>query len=349
MITVFGEVMLRISPENKGSRLFNTKLFKIEPGGSESNVAVALSNLGNKTQLVTKLPNNDLRHTILRYLNTYKIGTDFIKYADNRIGMYWTENGVSIRNSKVIYDRENSAFFNTKPDDFRWEEIFSKSFWYHVSGITPALRESLFKIQIDSLDKASKSKQFISFDLNLRKTLWNWIESKKDRKKYYENICAFADMLIGNEEDFFESLDLDNKINKRNYKDLNFGQYEYLLSSLFTRFKKVKYIGISLRSSIDASLNNWQGLFAIRNGSEYKMFKSSVFKVSNIVDRVGAGDSFAAGLIHGINNLKDNMEIVEFAVAFSALKHTIAGDSCDFFTEDVKNILNSNGSGRILR
>jgi len=346
----FGEIMLRISPNNKGKRIFQESNFRIEPGGSESNVAVALSNLGCNVKFITSLPDNHLRHIILRYLRQYGIDTGGILFSGNKLGMYWTENGVSVRPSKVVYDRENSSFFNSKYEDYNWKDVFKDGKWLHTSGINAALNKSLSEILIKILNKAKSEGLTNSLDLNYRSSLWNWVQEKLEIHEVYKKLCNHADLIIGNETDFSDCLGIDNNTKKGCSQNINISTYESIVDETFSKFSDLKYIAISLRGSVSASENKWQGILAERSSFKIRMFESKEYYITDIVDRIGAGDSFSAGIIFGLNKYPgEYQKIVDFATAFSCLKHTIVGDACEFFEDDAIHLINSEGSGRIQR
>jgi Sugar kinases, ribokinase family len=346
----FGEIMLRISPYSNGKRIFQESNFRIEPGGSESNVAVSLSNLGCNVKFITSLPENHLKHIILRYLRQYGIDTDGVVFSGNKLGMYWTENGVSVRPSKVVYDRENSSFFNSKYEDYNWKDIFKDGKWLHTSGINAALNKSLSEILIKILNKAKSEGLINSLDLNHRSSLWNWVQEKLEIHEVYKKLCNHADLIIGNETDFSDCLGIGNNTKKGCSQDINISNYESIMYETFSKFSNLKYIAISLRDSISASENKWQGILAERSDNKIKTFESKEYIITDIVDRIGAGDSFSAGIIFGLNKYPgEYQKIVDFATAFSCLKHTVTGDACEFFEDDVINLINSKGSGRIQR
>jgi 2-dehydro-3-deoxygluconokinase len=332
----FGEIMLRISPSYKGDRIFRTRNFTIEPGGSESNVSVALANLGFNVEFVTSIPDNDLKIIILRYLKKYGIGVENIVFLGKRIGLYWTENGISVRPSKVLYDRQYSAFYNSKYEDYCWEKIFRNGKWLHVSGITAALSSEKCKM-LENILEYSKSNNLInSIDLNYRGKLWNWVRSKSDIHKNYNQICTKADLIIGNETDYYDCIGISKKPRE-------------IMIELFKIFPKLKYAAISLRESLSASENKWKGIFSVKN-NKIEFYESAQYLITDIVDRVGAGDCFSAGIIYGISKFKsDFQKVVDFAVSISCLKHTIRGDSCEFTEDDVVNFIETKGSGRIQR
>jgi 2-dehydro-3-deoxygluconokinase len=346
----FGEIMLRISPYNKGKRIFQESNFRIEPGGSESNVAVSLSNLGCNVKFITSLPDNHLKHIILRYLRQYGIDTGGIVFSGDKLGMYWTENGVSVRPSKVIYDRENSSFSKSKYENYDWGDIFEDGKWLHTSGITASLNKSSSNMLLEILKGAKSSGLTNSLDLNYRSCLWNWVQEKLEIHEVYKKLCNHADLIIGNETDFSDCLGIDNNIKKGYAQDINIPNYESIVDEIFSKFSDLKYIAIDLRSSISASENKWQGILAERSGVKVRIFGSKEYYLTHIVDRIGAGDSFSAGIIFGLNKYPgEYQKIVDFATAFSCLKHTVTGDACEFFEDDVIHLINSEGSGRIQR
>jgi 2-dehydro-3-deoxygluconokinase len=345
-IVTFGEIMLRISPQDNGKRLIQTNNFRIEPGGSESNVAIALANLGNDVAFLTRLPDNVLKEIILRYLRQYNIDTSYISIGGSRLGIYWTEHGIGPRASKVIYDREKSSFATLEYNDFNWDEIGKDLHWFHTSGISPAVSETVYsvlkKVMADFKDDIN-----ISIDLNYRDTLWNWL--KKDRYAINEkmfDLCSTSTLITGNETDFQNALGITSKKNSED----KIGFYHDIAEKTFDKMPKLKYLAVSIRDSISASENIWTGILFYKKNNEIRYSKGVEYRLNNIVDRVGAGDSFTGGIIHGIiNNQKDPQKIIDFAVTISGLKHTIKGDASQFSINDVQHALDTKGSGRILR
>ncbi|MFC2025027.1 PfkB family carbohydrate kinase [Chloroflexota bacterium] len=345
-IFTFGEIMLRLSPSDKGERLIQTNSFRIEPGGSESNVAVALANLGDEVSFLTILPDNPLAEKIRRYLRQYNVDTSYIAMGGTRLGLYWTENGVGSRASLVIYDRESSAFANLTFDNFDWDKINKDALWFHTSGISPAVSENvsrtLEKILLN-LDEGIN----ISMDLNYRANLWKWIDpnNKDSLHKTMLKLCSKVFLLTGNETDFHDTLGFgENK--KNNTLEI----YSGIANEAFEQLPILKYVAISLRDSISASENTWSGILFVKDQNEIKHFNGPNFHIKDIVDRVGAGDSFSAGIIHGILNHGENPQsIIDFAIALSALKHTVRGDASQFTENDVIQALETGGSGRIIR
>lgn len=342
MITTFGEIMLRLSPNRKDERINQAVEFRVEPGGSESNVAIALSNLGMKARFVTKLPSNPLTDKILQYLHQFKIDTKHIKIDGEKLGIYWTENGIGPRNSYVIYDRSNSAFSSIKNNDFNWADILSDSTWFHFSGISPAVSS---KVNSSLLKAIKDIKIPYSIDLNYRNKLWNWVNNKKsDVNNIMTNLCSGAELIAGNESDFQNVFNISStlKTEEEIYSDI--------AKKCFNKFHNINYIAISNRKSISASNNIWNGFLFVKNDKTF-MYKVDEIELESIQDRVGTGDSFVSGIIYGLlhKNSFSYQKIVEFAIALSSLNHTTMGDSSRFSLEDVKNTMKTKGSGRIIR
>lgn len=344
-IITFGEIMLRISPADKCERIKQAKIFKAEPGGSESNVAIALAQLGHKVDFITKIPDNHFKNVIFKYLNQHEVGAQYIAIGAERLGIYWTENGIGIRASQVIYDRENSSFSNFKKKDFNWCAVNNNASWFHTSGITPAISKNSCK-NIVSIVNSLDEKIEISIDLNYRNKLWNWI--KGDRKKEIKNImnhlCQRAHLITANETDLQNMLGFPLK------EDCDITEYGKVADDMFSRFSGLNFLAISLRASLSASVNDWTGLLFARTGSRVKSFKGPAYRLDNIADRVGTGDSFTAGIIHGIQAFKNNFQhVIDFAVVLSALNHTVLGDASQFSEKDIEDVIKSKASGRIIR
>lgn len=342
MITTFGEIMLRIGPSHSSERIIQTNNFRIEPGGSESNVAIALANLGQESQFVSQLPKNELGKSVIRYLVKHGVGVHRIILGGKRIGLYWTENGTGPRKSFVIYDRENTSFSESEYEDFNWDEILKRTKWFHFSGISPAVSLSVAKL----LEKVTNNCLCpYSVDLNYRAKLWNWTESKsKEICSTMTTLCDNATLIAGNETDFNNIFGIDSpQINDDK-------KYLEIAEKVFSKFSKAKFIAISNRKSISATLNDWSGYLFIRNGN-ISSLKGMHYHLDNIQDRVGTGDSFVAGIIYGLNNFKkeEYKKTIDFATTLSALNHTTRGDASYFAKDDVFEALKTKGSGRIIR
>lgn len=342
MISTFGEIMLRINPANARERITQAKSFRIEPGGSESNVAIALSNLGLKTAFITNLPDNQLADIVLQYLRQHGVDTSYINRTNNRIGLYWTETGIGPRNSYVIYDRQDSAFSRSVFDDFRFDEILSKSSWFHFSGISPAVSENiavLLNILVDNCPCP------YSVDLNFREKLWGWVNKDRSRiDKVMRHLCRKATLIAGNETDF------QNYFGIQATPGSKAEEYTEIAHKSFDLFPAAEYIAISNRSSRSATVNDWTGYLFVRDDHTF-IYKAMDYAIDSIADRVGTGDSFVAGIIFGLFS-KDRLgfeKIINFAVSLSALNHTTVGDASFFSETDVWSVLKSSGSGRIIR
>lgn len=345
MIVTFGEIMLRISPVDTSERIGGADRFLVEPGGSESNVAVALANLGNHVSFITKIPDNPLGQKVLRYLRNFNVDTSLIQMGGERIGIYWTENGIGVRASEVIYDRKDSAF-----SMLRFKEI-EKTLsrlpvkWFHVSGITPAVSEETFKLLLRVLNALSPETK-ISVDLNYRAKLWDWIsgKSKGTIARLMKKVCEKAFLITANETDFQEALGY--KANAGDETD----RCRQMAQRAFGEFKVLRHVAISNRRSVSASENQWSGMLFCTAKNKMKEFSSMRYTITPIVDRVGTGDSFTAGIIHGLLHYGGRYQhTVDFAVALSALNHTTRGDASQFSEKEVEHMMKTFGNGRILR
>lgn len=342
MITTFGEIMLRISPENSAERIVQANNYRIEPGGSESNVAIALSNLGMNSCFVSSLPDNQLSNIIIRHLNQNLVNTKYIVINGEKLGTYWTEIGIGSRNSYVIYDRENSSFSNINLNSFNWKEIYQLASWFHFSGISPAVSSSVseaLQIVVNEIECP------YSVDLNFREKLWGWVNKDPQQiNNVMSKLCAHATLIAGNETDF------QNIFGIRSEEKDDDKVFTEIANKCFDKFKNTKYISISNRKSQSATTNNWNGYLFVKDNDQY-IFKGVTYNLDNIKDRVGTGDSFVAGIIFGLNNLNNYnfQKIVDFAVALSALNHTTRGDASLFCEAEVLKTMETKGSGRILR
>jgi len=312
-------------------------------GGAEANVAVAVSAYGDEAKFVTALPKNDLGKAAICELRRFGIDTSDIKMTGKRLGLYFTETGSNMRPSKVIYDRDNTAIAAVKPGDFNWDEILDGADWFHVTGITPALSESLCEATIEALKKCKEKGVTVSCDLNYRKKLWKW---GKEPIEVMPEIAKYIDYMIANEEDCQKCLGIEMETGVDSGK-LNVDMYKDLAKLVMDTYPNVKGLAVSLRESVSADHNNWSGVLAIRDGGFYQSRK---YSITNIVDRIGGGDSFGGSLIYGLRNFGgDYQKVIEFAIGGSALKHTTYGDFVRFGKEDVENLIAGSGNGRIQR
>lgn len=341
-VVTFGELMLRITPPGR-EMILQTPNMVCTFGGAEANVAVAVSSYGDEAKYVTALPANDLGRAAVNELRRFGVDTSAIKMTDKRLGLYFTETGSNMRPSKVIYDRDDSAIAAVKPGDFDWDTILADADWFHVTGITPALSESLCAATIEALKKCKEKGITVSCDLNYRKKLWKW---GKEPIEVMPEIAKYIDVMIANEEDCQKCLGIELETGVDSGK-LDTDMYKQLAKIVMDTYPNVKALAVSLRESISADHNNWSGVLAVRDNGFYQSRK---YSITNIVDRIGGGDSFGGSLIYGLRNFDgDYQKAIEYAIGGSALKHTIYGDYVRFTKEDVLNLIAGSGNGRIQR
>ncbi|MCL2099714.1 MAG: sugar kinase [Oscillospiraceae bacterium] len=334
----FGEIMLRLAPEGY-LRFTQAEKFGASYGGGEANVAVSLAHFGIEAAFVTKLPENDIGQAAVNYLRRFGVDTKKIKRGGPRVGIYYLEKGASQRASKVIYDRAGSAIAAASPDDFDWEDIFAGADWFHFTGITPALGGNLPEICELACKTAKQKGITVSCDLNYRKNLW----TREAARGVMSGLMQYVDVCIANEEDAGDVFGI-----KAEGADITGGKlghegYKSVAAQLKDKFG-FKKVAVTLRSSISASDNNWAGM--LYDGSEYYFSKN--YDV-HIVDRVGGGDSFGAGLIYSELMGKSPKDALEFAVAASCLKHTIEGDFNLLSVGETETLAGGDGSGRVQR
>ncbi len=337
-IVTFGELMLRLkTPDNL--RFVQSESFEATYGGGEANVCVSLANYGHEAYFMSALPNNAIGDAALNSLRRYGVHTDFIVRNNHRMGIYYLEAGASVRASKVIYDRADSAVCNISADEFDFEAIFKDADWFHWSGITPAIDNRTAEVLKAACIKAKEMGVKISVDLNFRKKLWTSEQSQKIMRPLME----YVDVCIGNEEDLALSLGfVSDKIDVTK-GELDLDAYREILKQARAEFGFEK-ICCTLRESYSASDNGWSAI--MYNGEDFIVSRKYELR---IIDRVGGGDSFASGLICGLLDKPNDQEAVEFAVAASALKHTILGDFNQVSKEEVEALVAGDGSGRVQR
>lgn len=339
-IVSFGEILLRLASPGY-TRLFQRDNLNATFCGGEANVAVSLAIWGLKSVFVTKLPDSAVGHAAANSMQYFGVNTDSIIYGKNRMGLYYLEKGASQRPSNIIYDRAYSDFALSKRNDFDWDKIFEDADWFHWTGINPALGGDLPIICEDAC-KAAKAKGItISCDLNYRKNLWSSEKAQMTFPKY----MSYIDVCIANEEDTDKVLGIKPANNEVKSGSLNRMGYESAAKQICSIYG-CKKIAFTLRESFSASRNGWSAL--LFDAFEQRTYYSRHYDI-HIIDRVGAGDSFAAGIIYSLSTNKDNQNTIEFATAASCLKHTIEGDYNRVTTCDVENLLADGGNGRIQR
>ena len=337
-IITMGEIMLRLSSPGN-SRFIQSDSFDVNYGGGEANVAVSLQNYGNEAYYVSKVPAHEIGQAAINSLRRFGVHTDFVARGGERLGIYYLETGSSLRASKVIYDRAHSSISEATPADFDFDEIFRDADWFHWSGITPALSDSTAECLRLACVAAKKAGVTISCDLNYRKKLW----TPEKAQSIMRPLMQYVDVCIGNEEDAEKCLGF------RPDADVEGGMTDADgYKGIFCRMMKefgFKYVVSTLRESFSASNNGWKAM--IYDGETF--YVSHRYEIMPIVDRVGGGDSFSAGIIHGLASGKSQVWALEFAVAASALKHTIPGDVNMVSLSEVESLMSGNASGRVER
>lgn len=337
-VITFGELMLRLAPEGH-YRILQADKFEVTFGGAEANVAVSLANFDVDAAFVSKLPTHFVGQAAVNSLRKYGVDTSLIVRGGERVGIYYMERGASQRGSLVIYDRANSAIAASSEGDFNWDKIFDGAEWFHFTGITPALGENVAKICVAACRAAKQRGIKISCDLNYRKKLW----TRDEARKTMTEIVKYVDVCIANEEDAADVFGISAPDTSITGGKLSREGYKYVAKELADRFG-FETVAITLRSSISASDNGWAAM--LYEGGEYYFSKEYMI---HIVDRVGGGDSFGAGLIYGSVNGMKPQEKLEFAVAASCLKQTIEGDFNAITVDEVKKLAGGDGSGRVAR
>lgn len=341
-VMTFGEIMLRLAPPEH-LRFVQARSLNALYAGAEANVAITLASLGLPADFITRLPPNELGDACLYYLRQFGVGTKKIVRGGKRLGVYFVEMGAVQRGNKVIYDRDDSAFATIKPGIIDWEENFLDACWFHWTGITPALNKGTAEACFEASKKAKEMGLNVSCDLNYRSRLWKW---GKNPAEIMSRLMQHVDILIANEEDAEKTFGI-----KAPEVDVAKGvikarSYIYVAKRLMKKFPNIKLVNFTLRGSISASHNTWSG--ATYDGS--RLYTSPYYDITHIVDRIGAGDSFAGGLIYGLQKYPDDLQTtLNFAVAASCLKHTVYGDSFVISLEEVEKLMRGEESGRISR
>ena len=338
-IVTFGEIMMRLSPAGN-LRLVQASDLGITFSGAEANVAASLSIFGLDGCFVTALPDNEIGDSCLSFIRKYGVNVSKIKRAKGRLGIYFVEKGAAQRPSKVIYDRADSLISKAKVGDFDWDDIFEGAGWFHFTGITPALGKGVADLTLEACKKAKEKGIKVSCDLNYRNKLW----SKEEARKVMTSLMPYVDVLIANEEDAKDVFGIEAENTDIASGKLDLEGYKSVACQLIDRFGFEK-VAITLRESLSASHNLWSAL--LTDGKDYCFSKK--YDIFPIVDRVGGGDSFGAGLIYSFVNGYKLQEAVEFAVAASCLKHSIEGDFNLVSVNEVKALVNGAGSGRVQR
>ena len=337
-IVTMGEIMLRLSTPGQ-SRFVQTDTFDINYGGGEANVAVSCANYGHEAYFVSKLPAHEIGQAAVNALRRYGVHTDFIARGGSRVGIYYLETGASMRPSKVIYDRAGSAIAEARPEEFDFDAIMEGADWFHWSGITPAISDASAECLRQACIAAKKKGVTVSCDLNFRKKLW----TSEKAQSVMKPLMQYVDVCIGNEEDAELCLGFKPDADVEGGNTEAEG-YKGIFKGMMDTFG-FKYVVSTLRESLSATHNGWKAM--IYNGKDF--YVSKHYDINPIIDRVGGGDSFSGGIIHGLLTMDSQEEALEFAVAASALKHTIPGDFNMVSAEEVAALAGGSANGRVQR
>lgn len=345
-VVTFGEIMLRLAPEGY-LRFSQATSFDVVYGGGESNVAVSLANYGVPVEFITRLPQNDIGECALMEMRKRNVGTSHVLRGGERLGIYFLETGAVSRGSKVVYDRAHSAMSQIEPGMVNWKEVFKDVEWFHWTGITPAISQSAADATLEAVKVASEMGVTISTDLNYRAKLWKYCSDQK-REEIMTELTSHCDIVLGNEEDAEMHFGIKPEGISVQTEGHNVKAEAFLsvCKQMMSKFPKAKKVITTLRGSISASHNTWAGV--LYDGD--KMYDTRTYQITDIVDRVGGGDSFMGGLIYGLLNWpEDDQKALDFAVAASCLKHTIKGDANLVTVAEVEKLMGGDASGRVAR
>jgi 2-dehydro-3-deoxygluconokinase len=341
-VVTFGEIMMRLSPPGQ-QRFTQARNFEAIYGGGESNVAVSLANFGVAAEFVSRLPKNDIGEACLQFLRQYGVGTSHILRGGERLGIYFLEHGAVQRGSSVIYDRAGSSLATIQPGMVAWDAVFEGVDWFHWTGITPAISQGAAEACLEAVQVAKAMGLTVSTDLNYRAKLWKWGRPASD---VMQELVAYCDVTIGNEEDAAKVFGIHAPETDVTSGKVEADQYRFVCERLAERFPNLKTIAITLRGSLSASHNTWSAVLWHTG----ELYFAPTYDITHIVDRVGGGDSFVGGLIYGLLTYTGDMDkTIRFAVAASALKHTIFGDFNLVSVAEVEKLMAGDASGRVSR
>ena len=339
-VLTFGEIMLRLKAPGH-ERFFQSPMLEATFGGGEANVAISLANYGMDAEFLTVLPKNDIAECCIRELRYFGVDTKKIVRSEGRMGIYYLEGGANQLPSKVVYDRAYSSIALAKPGDIDWDKAFEGVDWFHITGITPAISESAMELSLEAVKEAKKRNITVSCDLNYRKNLWKY---GKKASEVMRELAKYVDVAIANEEDVQKSLEITVDVNVES-GELDRKKYKALGNKVLESYPNMKCIAITLRESHSADWNGWAA--CLNDGKDF--YVSKKYEIRDIIDRVGGGDSFAGGLIYGLNQYEDKQSALEFAVAASCLKHSVIGDLNRVSVSDVEKLMGGDGTGRVQR
>ncbi|MEO5588544.1 MAG: sugar kinase [Gemmatimonadaceae bacterium] len=339
-VVTFGEIMLRLkSPAFE--RLLQSPVLEATLGGAEANVAISLAQFGVPVAFVTALPQNPIGDAAVQSVRGFGVNTSFIRRSGHRVGIYFLETGANQRPSRVTYDRDGSSIASAKPGDFDWAAIFAGAGWFHVSGVTPAISRSAADLTLEAVQAARQAGLTVSCDYNYRKNLWKY---GSDAPGVMRELVKYVNIGIANEEDCEKALGIRSDVDVHSGQ-IDVERYRRIAESVLEAFPNIEKQVITLRESHSADYNGWSAV--LYNGRE--LLHSRSYEITDIVDRVGGGDSFAAGLIYGLMTYDDDQRALEFATAASCLKHSIPGDYNRSSVTEVEALMKGDASGRVQR
>ncbi len=345
-VITFGEILLRLTPPGF-LKLSQTHDLCATYGGSETNVAVSLAHLGMQSAFVTRLPQNGIAEACIMDLRSHGVDTSEIVYGGERLGLYYFENTAAMRTAKVVYDRANSSFCTTTPGMIDWKRIFKGARWFHWSGIGPSLSQSAADTSLEAIEEAEKQGITISCDLNFRKNLWKY---GKTAEEVMPALAARCDVLFGTEEEYQKAFGVQPvafKVESKTNEGFNPDEHRAFCQEVMKRAPKCKKLFVALRNVLDANHHVLTGILYTNEG---KFYTTKIYHIENVVDCVGVGDAFAAGMIYGLANYPtDDQRALDFAVAASTLKNTISGDYNLVDADEVKKLAGGADSGSISR
>ena len=339
-VLTFGEIMLRLKAPGH-ERFFQSPMLEATFGGGEANVAVSLANFGMDAEFLTVLPDNDIAEACIRQLRYFGVGTGRIRRGEGRMGIYYLEGGANQLPSKVVYDRAYSALALAQPGCISWDAAFAGVDWFHITGITPAISESAMALSLESVREAKKRNITVSCDLNNRRNLWKY---GKKAAEVMRQLAEYVDVAIANEEDVQKALEITADVDVASGQ-LDREKYRVLGDKVLAAYPNMQCIAITLRESHSADWNGWAA--CLNDGKDFLLSKQ--YEIRDIIDRVGGGDSFAGGLIYGLNHYASRQAALEFAVAASCLKHSVIGDFNRVGVSDVEKLMGGDASGRVQR
>jgi 2-dehydro-3-deoxygluconokinase len=339
-VVTFGEVMLRLKSPGV-ERLFQSAALEATFGGAEANVAVSLAQFGIPVAFVSIVPPNDIGDACLAELRRFGVETSAVRRQGDRLGVYFLEGGANQRASKVIYDRVGSAIATAKHGDLDWSAVFEGATWFHVSGVTPAISAAAAGLALEAVQAARAKGLTVSCDYNFRKNLWRW---GKRAPEVMRELVSYVQVGIANEEDCQKALGMDVKVDAESGR-LEVDRYRALAQRVLDAFPNLERQAITLRESHSADRNGWSAVLVTRSS----FLHSRQYDITDIVDRVGAGDAFAAGLIYGMLTYREDAKSLEFATAASCLKHSIPGDFNRVSVGEVEALMQGEASGRVQR